>query len=813
MLTSSPKRRNSDVMNPDSDGARSPQVSESVAARSNMLVTPFKNDSDTDFDTQRRENSQYAASTSEALNGQQHSAGRHDEEIAPKRQLTIRAVATGLCVGSILCFSNTYFGLQTGWVTMGSLQSAILGFGVFRVLHCFDCMKGFTVEENVIVQTTSVATATMPLAAGLVGVIPAMGIMTVEQNPPDGPVILSYGQLVLWSLALAFLGVFCAVPLRTQTILKEKLKFPSGTATANVIRTLHAIPTHTQPPEQLHTVSVIAEEPDMLLDEVLSEQLQTPPHTPQSPGSTRSTRLRGRPICASSLALTAAKANRQAAVPLMMRSSSGLHSHSIRLAKQDSINSLQTKLRQQFRQRMSKEDGDSPDSQTDWEAAWKALLWSFAAASVYTLLASWIPAIHSFPVASWLGMRVVTDWGWEVTPSMGYIGQGMIMGPKTAFSMLAGAVVGYGILGPFARYKGWAPGPIGDWKTGATGWVLWVSLAIMLSDSLTSLSLLLFTSLKRHIAAMRTNTEIEDDQEHDLAEERIPTAWWVGGLVLSGAFCTAMLTPMLDLPVIEPLAAVGLALLVAVLAVRALGQTDLNPVSGVGKLSQGVFAIIAPGRVVPNLVAGAIAEAGAQQAGDMMQDFKTAHLLGVCPRAQFYAMLMGSFASVFVSVGAYALYTSAFQIPGPEFPVPTAEIWLDMAELVNGGQLPPCVIHFCIVSAVLAALLPLASFFIHSDGTEANLDQVPDASSARSALSQKLLRALPSGIGFAVGMYVAPKWTIPRVIGSLIEQSWLTWKPRSHASLMVVVASGLVLGEGTASIVTAVSRAIGASFS
>ena len=109
-------------------------------------------------------------------------------------------------------------------------------------------------------------------------------------------------------------------------------------------------------------------------------------------------------------------------------------------------------------------------------------------------------------------------------------------------------------------------------------------------------------------------------------------------------------------------------------------------VSSQGICVQGVFAIIAPGRVVPNLVAGAIAEAGAQQAGDMMQDFKTAHLLGVCPRAQFYAMLMGSAASVFVSVGAYALYTSAFQIPGPEFPAPTAEIWLDMAELV-GSQI------------------------------------------------------------------------------------------------------------------------------
>lgn len=36
--------------------------------------------------------------------------------------LTARAIAAGLVVGSVLCFSNTYFGLQTGWVTMGSLQ-------------------------------------------------------------------------------------------------------------------------------------------------------------------------------------------------------------------------------------------------------------------------------------------------------------------------------------------------------------------------------------------------------------------------------------------------------------------------------------------------------------------------------------------------------------------------------------------------------------------------------------------------------------------------------------------------------------------
>ena len=130
---------------------------------------------------------------------------------------------------------------------------------------------------------------------------------------------------------------------------------------------------------------------------------------------------------------------------------------------------------------------------------------------------------------------------------------------------------------------------------------------------------------------------------------------------------------------------------------------------------------------------------------------------------------------------------------------------------VNGGQLPSHVLPFCIASAILAAMLPLASFLIHSSSNEGDLSQPADCWAARFPLSQKLLRALPSGIGFAVGMYVAPKWTIPRVIGSLIEQGWLIWRPQSHASLMVVVASGLVLGEGTASIVTAVSKAIGGS--
>jgi len=182
-------------------------------------------------------------------------------------------------------------------------------------------------------------------------------------------------------------------------------------------------------------------------------------------------------------------------------------------------------------------------------------------------------------------------------------------------------------------------------------------------------------------------------------------------------------------------------------------------------------------------VAGAISEAGAQQAGDMMQDLKTGHLLKASPRAQFYAQMIGSFFSPFIAVGAYYLYTLAWPVPGDLFQVPTARVWLATAQVVNGGSLPPNVIWFCIPAVIIAAILPI--------------------------ITTKFPRVgewLPSGIAFAIAIYVTPNWTIPRVVGGLIHYVWAKYWPDSHAELMVIVASGFVLGEGVTSIITAAMK-------
>lgn len=54
---------------------------------------------------------------------------------------------------------------------------------------------------------------------------------------------------------------------------------------------------------------------------------------------------------------------------------------------------------------------------------------------------------------------------------------------------------------------GWASGPVEDWKTGAKGWLMWTSLAIMLGESLSSLTIVLIRSVKAYIDARRRRVD------------------------------------------------------------------------------------------------------------------------------------------------------------------------------------------------------------------------------------------------------------------------------------------------------------------
>lgn len=152
------------------------------------------------------------------------------------RSFTIRGVAAGLVVGLVICFSNMYFGLQTGWVSMMTMPASLMGFGIFKTLSRHIELP-FSPVENVLVQTVAGSMAIMPLGCGFVGVLPAMNYLLKSEE--QGPINLSTWQLIVWSLGLCYFGVVFAVPLRRQVIIREKLKFPSGFSTAVLISVLH----------------------------------------------------------------------------------------------------------------------------------------------------------------------------------------------------------------------------------------------------------------------------------------------------------------------------------------------------------------------------------------------------------------------------------------------------------------------------------------------------------------------------------------------------------------------------------------------
>lgn len=395
------------------------------------------------------------------------------------------------------------------------------------------------------------------------------------------------------------------------------------------------------------------------------------------------------------------------------------------------------------------------------------------------------------------------------------------MGPSTCLHMLFGAILGWGILSPLARARGWAPGPVSDWENGSKGWIAWVSLAIMLADSITSLAWLVIRPLVSYVPILKAKLRFsrlgkwlsskqnhsyvsysalntvpdssvsghydmhpshsakEDDEDDAPPSQLVSTRTVVILLPLTvvlNVVCMHIAFGNAISPLLSSLATL-LAVLLSIMGVRALGETDLNPVSGISKLTQLLFSLATPSShfsrrsaVVTNLLAGAVSESGALQASDMMQDLKTGHLLGASPKAQFYGQIIGSLVGAILSTAVYKLYVNVYDVPGPIFQTPTAYLWIFTARLVTGQGLPPMawkasLIAGCIfVAATILRTIAASSMARKRGGGLASWRDF-----------------IPGGIAVAVGMFNVPSFTLARAIGGLIAW-WWNWRHNTKAS-------------------------------
>ncbi len=148
-------------------------------------------------------------------------------------QLTLRAVITGMFLGGLLSVCNIYAGLRVGLGFNMSIAAALLAYGFWTAVHHITGRRvsNLNILENNINQTACSSGASVA-SAGLIAPIPVLTILTGRTLP--------WHLLSVWILSVCLIGIIVAIGLRRQMLHVDKLRFPVGIASAEVLQRMYS---------------------------------------------------------------------------------------------------------------------------------------------------------------------------------------------------------------------------------------------------------------------------------------------------------------------------------------------------------------------------------------------------------------------------------------------------------------------------------------------------------------------------------------------------------------------------------------------
>ncbi len=146
--------------------------------------------------------------------------------VRPYPELSIPAIVLGTLQGVVMTASFVYIALKLGFGLAGSTVAAIMGFVFLRGI-----MRRRSIVENNINQT--VASGINTASAGVVFTLPALFLLSVGDP--------TLANIPVWPLCFAavagsLMGIVLIIPLRKQMVEFERLRFPSGTAVATLLK-------------------------------------------------------------------------------------------------------------------------------------------------------------------------------------------------------------------------------------------------------------------------------------------------------------------------------------------------------------------------------------------------------------------------------------------------------------------------------------------------------------------------------------------------------------------------------------------------
>lgn len=353
------------------------------------------------------------------------------------------------------------------------------------------------------------------------------------------------------------------------------------------------------------------------------------------------------------------------------------------------------------------------------------------------------------------------------------VAAGAIMGLRVATSMLVGAVICYGIIGPILVAREIVePG-----YRGIVSWVLWPATAMMVTSGLLSFGLKWRTVLRAFggLSRLAGGAGLASDDD-PLARVEVPASWFVTGTLLAGAACVVLGHWLFGISWWMGILAVLVTFLLSIVAARATGETDVTPIGAMGKITQLIYGVVAPSNITTNLMTASVTAGAASHAADLLTDLKSGYLLGGNARKQTISQFCGVIAGTLISVPAYqfVVQRNPERLGSEALPAPAAKVWAGVAELLADGvqALPPGAFQAILVGAVLGVVLTLLEAFS----------------------PPPVRKWLPSTTGLGIAGVIPAFNSIAMFFGALLAWGVARANPKA-ADYTVPVASGLIAGE------------------
>jgi OPT family oligopeptide transporter len=161
-------------------------------------------------------------------------------------QLTWRAVIIGGVLGMLMSVSNLYTTLAIGWGFGVAITACVMSYVIWNGVRAVTggAVTKMSILENNCMQSTAAAAgsstgATIGVMFGallLLAPIPA-GMTAADVKSWN---VSSWWVVGTFTFFTAGLGVFLAVPMKRQMINQENLRFPSGVAAAETLKSLYS---------------------------------------------------------------------------------------------------------------------------------------------------------------------------------------------------------------------------------------------------------------------------------------------------------------------------------------------------------------------------------------------------------------------------------------------------------------------------------------------------------------------------------------------------------------------------------------------